>query len=83
MPQVVASACKTLVQENSTKALTLVVEGVEETPAVVLVYSPHGKPRQTTLDDAPLEPAQYSEKDQLVWLRFNNRSSPRKLQLTF
>ncbi len=83
LPQVVASACKTLVQENDPKALTLVVEGVEETPAVVLVYSPSGKPRQITLDNAPLEPAQYSEKDHLVWFRFNNRSSPRKLQLSF
>lgn len=83
IPQVVASACKTLVQESTPKALTLAVEGVEDTPAVVLVYSPSGEPRRITLDNAPLEPAQYSEKDHLVWLRFNNRSSPRKVQLTF
>jgi hypothetical protein len=82
-PQVIASACKTLVQEEHPKALTLVVEGVEDTPAVVLVYSPSGEPRQITLDNAPLRPALYSEKNPLVWLRFNNRSSPRNLRLSF
>jgi hypothetical protein len=82
-PQVIASACKTLVQENNPKTLKLVVEGVEDTPAVVLLYCPSGEPRHITLDNAPLERAHYSEKDHLIWLRFNNRSSPRELQLSF
>jgi len=82
-PAVVASACKALVQESTSKALTLAVEGVEDTAAVVLVYSPSGAPRRVTLEDAVLEPVKYSEKDHLVWLQFKNRSSPRKLQVSF
>ena len=53
--EVIASACKTLVQESTSKSLTLAVEGVEDTVAVVLVYSPNGEPRRVTLNDAPLE----------------------------
>jgi hypothetical protein len=82
-PSVIASACKTLVQEQSQNALTLAVEGVEDTLAVVLLRCPAGPPRTITLDGAALDPPKYSPENHLAWVRFTNRSSPRQLKVSF
>ena len=82
-PMVLASACKALVTGKGSGKRTLTVEGVENTPAVVLMYWPGAAPRNFTLEGKPLESVHYSPADHLVWLRFTNRSSPRELVLAF
>ncbi|HZR18106.1 MAG TPA: hypothetical protein VFE51_12495 [Verrucomicrobiae bacterium] len=82
-PGVAAAACKALVQEQSQTSLSIAVEGVEGTPAVVLIRCSAGPPRTVTLEGSELQPAQYSAEYHLAWVRFTNRSSPRQLKLSF
>jgi hypothetical protein len=81
-PRVLASACKALPIKQDRKTLALTVEGVADTPAIVLIHAP--KPPQTaTLAGQPLKDYEYSPADQLLWIRFSNQSKPRELRLTF
>ena len=81
-PMVLASACRSRVTATGRRALTMTVEGVEDTAAIVLVYWPGTPPRAATLAGKPLDVAQDSASDHLVWLRFTNRSQPRELRLS-
>jgi hypothetical protein len=80
---VLASACKALPTKADKHTLSLVVEGVAETPAVVLLYAPLGSPRLVTLGGQSLEVGRYSAGDHLVWLHFENQSVPRELRVEF
>jgi hypothetical protein len=82
-PRVLASACKALVTNKGPRGLSMAVEGVEGTPAVILIYSPRADPREITLMGKPLDRPQDSSVGHLLWLRFANQSSPRELKLTF
>jgi hypothetical protein len=82
-PQVLASACKTLPTKADRKSLALVVEGVPETPAVVLVAAPKGPPQSVLLEGQPLKEFTYSAADRLLWVRFTNSASPRQLTIAF
>jgi hypothetical protein len=79
-PQILASACKALPSAARSKGLALTVEGVANTPAVVLAYVPR-KPESVRLADMPLQGWEYSEDGHLLWVRFQNESSPRKLEI--
>ncbi len=81
-PQVLASACKTLAREKTDHSLTLTVEGVVATPAVVLVRVPIA-PRSVTLEGKPLKTIEHSAADQLLWIRFTNQAKPRELKIEF
>jgi hypothetical protein len=82
-PRVLASACKTLpTKESSAKQLSLVVEGVGGTPAVVLMHAPK-PPREITLAGQSLKDSEYSAAEKLLWIRFTNEPKPRELMLTF
>jgi hypothetical protein len=81
--RVLASACKTIVTENVPAHLSLLVEGIEGTPAQILISLPHAALDSLTLQGKPLDSSDYSSKDGLVWVRFTNRSFPRELRLTF
>jgi hypothetical protein len=81
-PRVLASACKALPIKQDDRSLTLVVEGVARTPAVVLLSAPTG-PRSITVDGQSLDATNYSANDRLLWLRFTNESRPRELVLRF
>jgi len=81
-PHVLASACKTLPTHQSTKQLTLAVEGVGNTPAIVLLHAPK-PPSSISLDHQPLADHQYSAADRLLWIRFPNQSYPRSLVIEF
>ena len=81
-PQVLASACKALVTGRGDKSLTLAVEGVSKTPAVILIRAAK-PPRGITLDGQPLESFEYSAADDLLWIRFANESRPRTLSVDF
>ena len=80
--RVLASACKALPVKRESASLTLAVEGVAGTPAVVLLHAPK-PPRSVTLAGENLEKFQYSAEDQLLWIRFENESRPRELRLEF
>ncbi len=82
-PLVLASACKSLVTQDEPGKLVLTVEGVEGTPAVILLYWPGAKPGSITLESKPLEVSRYSSSDHLVWLRFSNQSYPRELEVSY
>ncbi|HEY5914031.1 MAG TPA: hypothetical protein VJA21_25870 [Verrucomicrobiae bacterium] len=81
-PCVLAAACKTLAVESQDRQLSLMVEGVANTPAVVLLRVP-GKPKSATLDGHPLDTLESSAEHKLLWVRFQNESSPRVLSVSF
>ena len=81
-PRVLASACKTLPKTRDEGSLTLTVEGVARTPAVVLLSVPK-TPASITLADESLKSFSYSAEHGLVWIRFTNESRPRELRLRF
>jgi len=81
-PRVLASACKALPTQAGKRSLALVVEGVANTPAVVLLRAP-AAPRSVTLAGQLLGDSQYSPRDRLLWVRFNNEATPRQLVMEF
>jgi hypothetical protein len=81
-PRVLASACKALSVRGSARSLSLVVEGVVNTPAVVLLRAP-AVPRSVTLAAQPLQSIHYSPEDRLMWVRFTNEATPRELEIEF
>jgi len=81
-PQVLASACKALPAGSGSRSLSLTVEGVANTPAVLLLRAP-ATPRSVTLAGQPLQSFHYSPEDRLLWIRFTNEATPRELVLGF
>ncbi len=81
-PQVVASACKALPAKSGAHALSMTVEGVVDTPGVVLLRVAKA-PRSATLAGQPLTSFEYAAPDRLVWIRFTNQASPRELAIEF
>jgi hypothetical protein len=77
-PQVLASACKALPAKQDRRVAAFTVEGVANTPAVVLLHSPKA-PSSVTLAGQPLQSFTYSSRERLLWIRFNNESRPREL----
>jgi len=81
-PRVLASACKALETGHEKKSLSLAVEGVARTSAVVLVQT-KSKPATIVLDGKPVENFEYSAANDLLWIRFENESRPRSLTVNF
>jgi len=81
-PRTLLSACKCLPKGNAPDELTLAVEGVAKTPAILLVYSPK-TPRRVTLEGEALQSFNYSPVERLLWIRFENESRPRELKIQF
>jgi hypothetical protein len=79
-PRVLASACKALTVKATRNELSVMVEGVGDTQAVVLLLSPN-PPRSITLADEPVTAFEYSPKDRLLWVHFTNTNSPRELRI--
>lgn len=80
--QVVASACKALPAKRDAHHLSMTVEGVVDTPAVVLLRVPKA-PHAITLAGQPLTSFEYAAEDRLLWIRFTNEASPRELAIEF
>jgi hypothetical protein len=78
--RLLASACKALPLKGDAHSLTLAVEGVAGTPAIVLLRAPE-PPRAVTLAGQPCPQYQYSASDRLLWIRFTNESRPRELRV--
>ncbi len=81
-PRVLASACKVLPAKRDANAVRYVVEGVANTPAVVLVQAP-AAPILVTLGGQPVEKFEYSATHRLLWVRFTNEPKPRELLVHF
>jgi hypothetical protein len=60
----------------------MTVEGVANTPAVVLLRAPKA-PHSVTLAGQPLTSFEYAAEDRLLWIRFTNEASPRELVIEF
>jgi hypothetical protein len=81
-PQVLASACKALPTKQGEHSLSIAVEGVINTPAVVLLRA-SAAPRSVTLAGQALENFQYDPEGKLLWLRFTNEAKARELAVEF
>jgi hypothetical protein len=81
-PQVLASACKALPAKRGARSLSLTVEGVVGTPAVVLLRAASA-PRSVMLAGQTLHEFAYSPEDRLLWIRFPNEARPRELAIEF
>ena len=81
-PCVVAASCKTLPQGPDPKQLRLTIEGIADTPAVVLISSAK-KPASIELAGKKLDQFEFSEADHLLWIRATNEASPRELNIQF
>lgn len=81
-PHLLASACKALLLEEKQNTLRYAVEGVGDTPAIVLIESSKA-PQRVMLDGKPLENIEYSAKEKLLWIRFQNDVTPRELSVEF
>lgn len=81
-PYVLASACKALPKTPKTTQLVLTVEGVGNTPAIVLLHAPR-PPRAITLAGQAVKDFEYSATEKLLWLRFPNETRPRELEVQF
>jgi hypothetical protein len=68
--------------ESKKDSLTFAVEGVANTPAVVLLRS-EKSPRVVTLDGKSLAEFKYSADEKLLWIQFSNESRPRELKVEF
>jgi hypothetical protein len=80
--RLLASACKALAVKNDAHSLTLAVEGVAGTAAIVLLQAPE-PPRAVTLAGQPCRQYQYSASERLLWIRFPNESRPRELRVEY
>lgn len=81
-PQVLASACKALPSAQQGGAAAWTVEGVGNTPAIVLISAAKA-PRTVTLDEQPLTSYSFNAEERLLYIRFQNEARPRKLTLQF
>ena len=81
-PRVLASACKALLTKNEGKRMTWTVEGVGDTPALVLVASDK-PPRTVELSSHVPVTHSYNLAEGLLYVRFTNEARPRELTIEF
>ncbi len=81
-PSLLASGCKALRRWQTDDALTFTVEGVGNTPAILLlrVAKP---PRAVRFDTGAALDFTCSEREGLLWIRFANEPRPRELTIQF
>lgn len=81
-PKVIASACRALLGKSDEHAESWTVEGVGDTPAVVLIQT--DKPPQTVhLEGKPLDSFTYDAANRLLYVHFSNEARPRALSVEF
>ncbi len=81
-PTVLASACKALADKGEDGRARWTVEGVGETPGVVLISSAKA-PRTVRLDGKTLDSFTYDDADGLITVRFPNEARARELSLDY
>src|SRR5262249_17246656 len=82
-PRLLSSAGKVSIVKQEKRGLTLMVEGVADTPSVLLLRVPKGASPSVTLAGEKLDTFEYSAREQLLWIRFGHESSPRELVVKF
>ncbi len=80
--RLLASACKALAKAETTTKVGYTVEGVGDTPAIMLLKSEKA-PSQVMLAGKPLQSFEYSDKEKLLWIHFGNEAGPRELTVEF
>ncbi len=80
-PHLLAAACKALPQAANHSQLRFTVEGVAQTPAIMLFAAAHA-PKAVMLAGQKLETFEYSAKEHLLWVHFTNEAAPRELVVT-
>lgn len=75
-----AASCKALPMPGRPGQRAFTVEGVGDTPAVVLLAAKH-PPGVVTLAGQRVDAVEYSKADGLAWLHFTNAASPRVLSV--
>lgn len=81
-PALLASACKALPSSSQEDSLSWTVEGVGNTPAILLVAT-NKKPSSITLDGQPVASFDYDANERLLYVHFPNEARPRKLIVRF
>lgn len=81
-PAVLASACKAAPGRQEEHLTSWVVEGVGNTPAVVLISTAKA-PASIKLDQQPLDSFTYDEKEGMLYVRFPNEPRSRELSVEF
>jgi hypothetical protein len=81
-PTLLASACKALLTRRDTGSPAWTVEGVGNTPALLL-FSTTKAPRSIQLEQKPLDTFTFNAAEGLLYVRFPNEARPRDLQLEF
>jgi len=76
------SACKAILGEQTRHQISFAVEGIGETPAIMLLESAEA-PREVTLDGKNLTTFEYSAKERLLWIHFENDVVPRTLAVEY
>jgi hypothetical protein len=81
-PHLLASAGKALLKAQKDDQIRFVVQGVGETPAGLLLESSKA-PRAVTLDGKNVTTFDYSAKERLLWIHFENEAAPRELAVQY
>jgi len=81
-PKALASACKAIVTKQADHQVTWTVEGVGDTPALVLI-STNAAPHSVQLEGKPLDSFTYDAENGLLYIRFPNEARPRDLSVEF
>ena len=77
-----ASACRSVLKEQTAHQITFNVEGVGDTPAIALLESPKA-PQSVTLDGKPVTQFDYSSHEKLLWIHFLNDAAPHELSVHY
>jgi hypothetical protein len=77
-----ASACMALPKKQTLNQASFTVEGIDKTPAIILLESTK-TPRTVTLDGTKVTTFEYSAKEQLLWIHFENSAEPRELTIQY
>jgi hypothetical protein len=77
-----AAGCRAVPQKQSADAISILVEGVANTPGVALLRASRA-PRSVQLAGKTLDTVTYDANQNLLWIRFPNESAPRELSVRF
>ncbi len=80
--QIVASAGEVVQSVSNAHEWSGTIEGIAETPSILLLRVP-AKPTLATLDGSPITDQQYDAAHHLLWLRFQSRPRPQKVEVRF
>ncbi len=82
VPSVLASACRITDFRAQGKTASMIVEGVTNTPAIILMKTAT-RPQSIEFGSQRVRKFKYSAGDQLLWIHFANEAEPRKLSIIF